>query len=129
EVVIADSNSTDGTAEFVRGLASSAGGDRLRYLPGPYTGRASARNAGIASARGPVVLFTDADIIPSPDLVARHAAGHRAAAGKRIAVVGCELQVRSLEDYREQRDRPETRRPLHPASRTRLSWLYFLTGN
>jgi GT2 family glycosyltransferase len=28
-----------------------------------------------------------------------------------------------------QRDQPETRKPLHPPSRRRLSWLYFLTGN
>ena len=44
-------------------------------------------------------------------------------------MVGCELQVRSLDDYRAQRDLPGARRPLHPQSRTRVSWLYFLTGN
>jgi glycosyltransferase involved in cell wall biosynthesis len=98
-------------------------------LPGRYSGRAAARNAGIAAARSPIVMFTDADILASPQLLERHLAGHRAADGKRVAVVGCELQVRSLADYRAQRDRPETRRPLHPPSRTRVSWLYFLTGN
>jgi GT2 family glycosyltransferase len=46
-----------------------------------------------------------------------------------VAIVGCELQVASLQDYEEQRDKPQTRRPLHPPSRRRLSWLYFLTGN
>jgi glycosyltransferase involved in cell wall biosynthesis len=129
EIIIADSRSEDGTAQFVAGLASASGGAHLRYVPGPYTGRAAARNAGIAAASAPVVLFTDADIIPSRDLFERHAAGHAGAAGKRIGIVGCELQVRSLVDYRVQRDHPETRRPLHPPSRRRISWLYFLTGN
>ncbi len=128
EIVIADSNSTDGTAQFVAGLQAHDG-ERIRYVPGPYGGRGAARNAGIEAARAPVVLFTDADILASPTLLQRHAAGHAAAAGQRIAVVGCELQVRSLDDYRTQRDRPETRRPLHPPTRRRLSWLYFLTGN
>lgn len=129
EIVIADSRSGDGTAEYVNGLIAKLPAGRLRYVPGPYSGRAAARNAGIVSASAPVVLFTDADIIASPDLLERHAVGHRSAAAGRVAIVGCELQVRSLDDYRAQRDRPEIRRPLHPASRRRLSWLYFLTGN
>lgn len=128
EIVIADSQSADGTAEYVRETIASAGEDRLRYVPGPYGGRAAARNAGIAASRAPVVLFTDADIIASSDLIERHATGHRSP-GERVAVVGCELQVRSLEDYRLQRDDAASRRPLHPATRKRLSWLYFLTGN
>ena len=129
EIIIADSNSSDGTAAYVSELSASLGPDRVRHLPGPYSGRAAARNAGIAAARAPVVLFTDADILASPRLLERHLAGHRAANGRRVAIVGCELQVRSLDDYRAQRDRPETRKPLHPSSRTRVSWLYFLTGN
>ena len=106
EVVIADSHSTDGTAEYLASMSASAGTDRVRYVPGPYTGRASARNAGIASARAPLVLFTDADIIASPDLLARHVDDHAAAGEQRVAIVGCELQVKSLEDYRTQRDQP-----------------------
>lgn len=125
EIVLADSRSDDGTAEY---LASLAAGERLRHIPGSYSGRAAARNAGIAAARAPLVLFTDADIIASPDLLERHVAGH-AAADRRVAIVGCELQVKSLDDYRMQRDRAQTRKPLHPTNRRRLSWLYFLTGN
>ena len=129
EVVLADSLSTDGTGAYVEELVRTHGARRLRHLPGAYSGRAAARNAGIAAARAPIVLFTDADIIPSADLLERHLAAHRIAQDRRRAIVGCELQVRSLDDYREQRDREAARKPLHPATRRRLSWLYFLTGN
>jgi glycosyltransferase involved in cell wall biosynthesis len=128
EIVIADSRSTDGTAQYVEDLCQREG-ERIRYVPGPYAGRGAARNAGIEAARGPVVMFSDADILASRTLLERHATGHKEGAGRRVAIVGCELQVRSLEDYRTQRDNPAARRPLHPPTRRRLSWLYFLTGN
>ncbi len=128
EIIVADSESTDGTAEFVQGLSQTLEPGRLSYRPGPYSGRAAARNAGIAMASAPIVLFTDADIFASPDLLECHLRVH-AAAGPNAAVVGCELQVSSIDEYCAQRDHPELRRPLHPMGRTRVSWLYFLTGN
>jgi glycosyltransferase involved in cell wall biosynthesis len=128
ELVIADSQSDDGTVHYVQALAREHP-ERVRYLPGAYSSRAAARNAGIEAARGPVVLFTDADILAAPDLLERHALRHRASNGQNVAVVGCELQVTSVKDYERQRDDPRARRPLHPAGRQRLSWLYFLTGN
>lgn len=125
EILVADSQSNDGTAEYLAGVAAEH--PRVRHLPGPYNGRAMARNAGIAAARGRVVMFTDADIIASPRLLELHLAHHGSA--KPVAVVGMELQVNSEADYERLRDRPEQRRPLHPAKRKKLSWLYFLTGN
>lgn len=125
EVIVADSRSDDGTTEYLAEVARSS--PHVRHLPGPYGGRAAARNAGIEAARAPLVLFTDADIIPSPDLLARHLARH--ADGVPKAVVGCELQVDSYAQYEHLRDHPEARRSLHPPSRRRISWLYFLTGN
>jgi glycosyltransferase involved in cell wall biosynthesis len=125
EIVVADSNSNDGTAAYLAEIAREY--PRVRHLPGPYTGRAMARNAGIEAARGEIVMFTDADIIASPDLLARHLARHRER--RDVAVVGMELQVASLADYARLRDRPHERQPLHPGSRKTLSWLYFLTGN
>jgi len=125
EIVVADSNSTDGTAEYLAEISREY--PRVRHLPGAYSGRAMARNAGIAAARGAVVMFTDADIIASSDLVSRHLAHHRAK--ENVAVVGLELQVNSYEDYERLLTRPAERRPLHPPTRKKLSWLYFLTGN
>ncbi len=125
EVVVADSNSTDGTAEYLAGVAQEH--PFVRHLPGPYTGRASARNAGIGAARGDIVLFTDADIIASSDLLARHLAHHERPGSR--AVVGMEVQVSSYDDYLKKRDARELRAPLHGEKPKRLSWLYFLTGN
>nr|MDQ2681426.1 glycosyltransferase [Candidatus Eremiobacteraeota bacterium] len=125
EVLVCDSMSTDGTLEYL--AAVSAEHPRVRHLPGPYNGRAMARNAGISAARGEVVMFNDADILASPDLLSRHLEHHRAQSG--IAVVGWEVQVKSLDDYAFKRDHPQERESLHPSSRKTLSWLYFLTGN
>ena len=86
-----------------------------------------ARNAGVRAAQGQVVLFNDSDIIADSDLLYWHLQHHRSA--KKIAVVGWEVQVKSLEDYERQCAHPQERRSLHPPSRKRLSWLYFLTGN
>src|SRR5579883_484417 len=125
ELLICDSNSNDGTAEYLARVALEH--PSVRHLPGAYSGRAMARNAGIRAARGQVILFNDSDIIADRGLLQAHLEHHRAQ--RRIAVVGWEVQVKSLEDYERQRDRPALRRSLHPPSRKRLSWLYFLTGN
>jgi glycosyltransferase involved in cell wall biosynthesis len=125
EVIVADSNSTDGTAEYLAEVAREHA--NVRHLPGPYSGRAMARNAGISAATGRVVLFTDADIIASPDLVSRHLAHHEG--DEPVAVVGMEVQVDSLDEYEHKRANPALRVPLHGDRPKRLTWLYFLTGN
>jgi glycosyltransferase involved in cell wall biosynthesis len=125
ELLVCDSNSTDGTTEYLAEMRARYPG--VRHLPGAYSGRAAARNAGIAAATGAVVLFNDADILASPNLLSTHARRHHE--GSRIAVVGLEVQVKDLADYEFKRDHPESRGHLHPPSRKKLSWLYFLTGN
>ncbi|HEY8314017.1 MAG TPA: glycosyltransferase [Candidatus Baltobacteraceae bacterium] len=125
EVLVCDSMSTDGTKEYLAQVAAEH--PNVRHLPGPYTGRAGARNAGIRAAAGEVVLFNDADILASPDLLAQHLRHHRER--QKIAVVGWEVQVKDLDDYALKRDRPQLRGSLHRPTRQTLSWLYFLTGN
>jgi glycosyltransferase involved in cell wall biosynthesis len=125
EVLICDSLSTDGTAEFLAKVHAEH--PNVRHLPGPYSGRAAARNAGIDAAQGAVVLFNDADIFASPDLLSQHVRHHRAQ--HRIAVVGLEVQVKNRDDYAYKREHPQTRGYLHKPTRKRLPWLYFLTGN
>jgi glycosyltransferase involved in cell wall biosynthesis len=125
ELLICDSNSSDGTAEYLANVRAEHA--NVRHLPGSYTGRAMARNAGIDAAQGEVVLFNDSDILASPDLLRQHLGRHRE--GKSIAVVGLEVQVKDLADYAYKRDNPAARGFLHKPTRARLPWLYFLTGN
>ena len=125
EILVCDSNSNDGTAEYLAQVRAEH--PSVRHLPAAYTGRAMARNAGIRSAQGEGVLFNDSDIIADPGLLEAHLAHHRAQRG--IAVVGWEVQVQSIADYEHKRDHPQERGSLHPPSRKKLSWLYFLTGN
>lgn len=123
EILLSDSGSNDGTARMLEGMNIS----NLRFITGENKGRAGARNRGIKQAKGQIVLFTDADIIAEPDLLSRHFETHSENPG--CAVVGCEVQVDSLEEYEEVKADPEKFRTLHPPQRKRLSWLYFLTGN
>ncbi|MBN2054942.1 glycosyltransferase [bacterium] len=65
EVIVVNDGGTDGTG---RVLARRAGGaPRLRCIHAGGRGPAAARNAGIRSARGTIVAFTDDDCIPDPD--------------------------------------------------------------
>lgn len=123
EILICDSGSTDGTAEYIAGLGVGA---RVRHLVGPNRGRAGARNNGIREACARHVLFTDADIIADPNLLNEHARMHDLGP---CAVVGREVQIDTLDEYERVRAHPEEGRHLHPENRKKLSWLFFLTGN
>ncbi|MBI2267117.1 MAG: glycosyltransferase [Armatimonadetes bacterium] len=124
EVIVADSNSSDGTDLVVSRFQSEMG---LRYLRQENRGRSGARNLGIRSAGGRIVLFTDADIIADPHLLEEHWNAHQEYG--RGAVVGWEVRVQSEDELAQARQDPEARVALHPPGRKLLSWLYFLTGN
>jgi len=85
EVVVVDDRVADGSvaglprAEGVRLVANDGG-------PGP----AGARNAGARAARGPLLLFVDADVFVPPDIFARLAAAY----GEGVdGVVGVEAEL------------------------------------
>ena len=125
ELLLCDSGSSDGTLELVAELKIP----NLRHiLPAENRGRSGARNAGIRAAAGEFVLFTDADILPSPNLLEEHLRLHRA--HPHSSVVGLEVQVDSVAEYEQVRDNPYDKgRHMHGRSDKEMSWLFFLTGN
>lgn len=74
QLVVVDDGSPDGTADVLAEL-SGRYGHLLTVVRQPNRGRAAARNAAIAAARGDLLLFSDDDMVPlSPDLLTRHLA-------------------------------------------------------
>jgi glycosyltransferase involved in cell wall biosynthesis len=87
EVIVVDDGSTDGTDQVVSTLVTE--------LPFPVRkfhqlnrGPASARNIGISQATGEIILFTDDDIIPAPNLIAEHLSWHDQYPEAGTAVLG-----------------------------------------
>ncbi len=62
EVLVVDNGSLDGTRPVVR--QAKLWGQAPRYLYEPRLGLSCARNAGMAAARGEVLLWTDDDVRP-----------------------------------------------------------------
>jgi GT2 family glycosyltransferase len=83
EVVVSIDGSEDGTRELVAGFDAPFA---LTAVWHPNQGRARACNAGIAAARGELVVILDDDMEAAPGLLAGHLAAHPA--GSRRAVVG-----------------------------------------
>jgi glycosyltransferase involved in cell wall biosynthesis len=73
EIIVVDDGSTDATPAVVE-----ATGPRVRAIRFPSNrGRSAARNAGIAAARAPVIVFIDSDVLVRRDFLQRHLAIHR----------------------------------------------------
>jgi lipopolysaccharide/colanic/teichoic acid biosynthesis glycosyltransferase/GT2 family glycosyltransferase len=62
EVIVVDDGSIDDTPRI-----AEAGSDRL--IRQAWQGRAAARNAGAVAARGKLLVFTDADCVPTPNFL------------------------------------------------------------
>jgi glycosyltransferase involved in cell wall biosynthesis/SAM-dependent methyltransferase len=87
ELVVVDDGCSDGTREWLDGHEFRV---PARVLHKPNGGLASARNAGIAAARGRLLLFVNDDTLAFPDLVREHLRAHARLAGHGIeaAVLG-----------------------------------------
>ena len=68
EVIIVDNGSTDGTRAIIHSRMCLH--PHLRYVFEGARGLPNARNAGILASRGPIIAFTDDDIVVTPCWVA-----------------------------------------------------------
>ena len=68
EVIVVDNNSNDHTRQVVKEFSSVF--PRLRYEYEEQQGLSYARNHGIKSAKGDILLFTDDDVCPEPEWLA-----------------------------------------------------------
>ena len=90
ELLVIDNASTDGTAELVKDYRLD-NQIPVVYLFEPRQGQCFARNAALARARGPIILFTDDDVRPPHDWIEGMCApllagtAHAVAGGVRIA--------------------------------------------
>ncbi|REK69576.1 glycosyltransferase family 2 protein [Paenibacillus paeoniae] len=67
EVIIADSESTDNTAEIAQSYARSD--DRFRYVKHAFAPPGIGRNYGLDMARSPYIAFADTDDTLEPDML------------------------------------------------------------
>ncbi len=87
ELLVVDDGSTDDTQSVVAEFQRAAP-FQIRYLRQPNRGPAAARNVGLSAARTRIVLYTDDDIVPHPDLVLHHVEWHRQNTEPNIAILG-----------------------------------------
>lgn len=87
ELLVVDDGSTDDTESVVRDYGERAP-FKIRYFRQANKGPAAARNLGIRESTSSLILFTDSDIIPQPDLVRQHLEWHNRDPQINAAVLG-----------------------------------------
>lgn len=88
EIIVVDDGSSDDTAQITRAFGADP---RVKLILQRNRGLASARNTGIAEARGEYIGFCDADDLWEPDKLARHIAHLESAPEVGLSFSGSEL--------------------------------------
>lgn len=86
EVVVVLDGPDDASVDVLRSAEATGHLPNLRWHEQERSGQATALNAGVARARGPVVLFVDDDLVLHPRAVEAHLRHHRE--GRAVAVLG-----------------------------------------
>lgn len=119
EVIVVDNNPGDSgldeTIEHIRHAEFFQTPECLRVVHCPVLGLSFARNAGIAEARGEIILFLDDDAIADPDLVQRYLDAF--ASHNEMGVIGGHITLK----------RPETINMVWKEGWERY-WSQFITG-
>ncbi|MDX2149903.1 MAG: glycosyltransferase family A protein [Bryobacteraceae bacterium] len=88
EVIFVSNGATDHTESVLREAAERHPGKLRYFVIAPTGGPSAPRNRGIREATGNVVIILDDDVLPDPELVARHADFHRRHAEATAAAIG-----------------------------------------
>lgn len=141
ELIVVDDGSAEPVASFIQNESYRF---RLTVLTQANSGRAAARNKGVAHANGSLLIFCDADRIPAPDFVEQHAVFHEkhqhaAAFGASWDCFLGEEKLQAAELSMLPEIRRFSRKPAYYKNITQLfengesnsaiSWAAFLVGN
>ncbi len=85
EVIVVDDGSNPKSEEIVGKFSSSM---KVKYIWQENSGLSTARNNGIKAAIGQIVLFSDDDDVPSPELISEHILSHEKNPDPDIVVLG-----------------------------------------
>lgn len=129
EIIVIDDGSSDGTRDWLRNTAAKYPVE-IKYLVQENQGPALARNRGIEIATGKIILFLDADVIPSDELIPAHLNFHRQNPELCLALRGNTIDVISP----MLKDEVWTRSSVHSLKTNssdikNLFWVDFVTGN
>ncbi|AIA08144.1 glycosyltransferase family 2 protein [Streptomyces noursei] len=91
EVIVVDDGSIDGTDRMVAALPAGLDLCYVYEPRSPASGRARARNLGLAQAVGDLVVLLDADQVVAPTFLAEHVRAH--AGSDDLVVVGRRFQL------------------------------------
>jgi glycosyltransferase involved in cell wall biosynthesis len=122
EVILIDSESTDGTCEYI---SSTKFPFHVDYERTENKGKVAARNHAFQKAKGNYIFLTDADVIALPNLLKEHLAFHQTR--KNSIAVGLQYIVNSPDQL------DDTSRPCfrlddkYPGCK--LGWRKLVTGN
>ena len=124
ELIIVDSESTDGTTALLKKIKTTFS---LKHIIQKNNGKAAARNAGVKQAQSEIIVITDADLIPDQQFLHFHYKAHKRHVGP-ACFQGLEYNMKKL-------NWPPTKKDLSPIlprrypNHKKLGFYYFLTGN